>query len=152
MHPWRTPPSRVWGRIGDAYGHRRVGGYLEWNCLADQDWPIFVDALAARLPTEAVWVTIDKDVLRPADAATNWEQGQMPLEAMLIALGRIGRVRRIAGADVCGEYSPPRFRDPIKRIAAWLDHPPTAIVPPEILARNDRTNQALIRTFAEVLS
>jgi hypothetical protein len=151
IHPWRAAPSRVWGSIGDGFGHRREGGVLAWSCLADVDWSMWVDALVARLPTEAVWVTIDKDVLRPADAATNWDQGQMPLDALLFALRRIGAHRRIVGVDVCGEYSVPRFRDPVKRMAAWLDHPDAAPVPAAMLERNDRANRALVGTLAEIL-
>ena len=150
IHPWRVPPSRVWGQIGDGFGHRQVGGHLLWNCLENLDWVSFFDALAARLPTEAVWVTIDKDVLRPADAATNWDQGQMPLDAILIALKILGGKRRIVGVDVCGEYSAPRFRSPIKRIAAWLDHPRPEPSPPEALERNDRTNRAMMATLAGI--
>ena len=151
IHAWRARPSRVWGQIGDGAGHRRVGGHLVWACLVDQDWPAFLDGLVARLPTEAVWVTIDKDVLRHADAATNWDQGEMPLDALLTALKRLARAHRIVGVDVCGEYSPPRFSDPIKRIAAWFDRPKARHVPAETLARNDRTNQALIETLAKIL-
>lgn len=151
IHPWRAAPSRVWGSIGDGFGHRRIAGHLEWNCLADVQWEAWIDALAARLPTEAVWLTIDKDVLRPADAATNWDQGEMPLDALLAALRRIGAQRRIAGVDVCGEYSVPRFTDPIKRIAAWLDHPAAAPMPAAMLERNDRANRAIVGTLAEIL-
>jgi hypothetical protein len=75
----------------------------------------------------------------------------MPLDALIAALSRLGESRRIVGVDVCGEYSRPRFSDPIKRIAAWLDHPRTAPMPLEILARNDRTNRALIGTLAGCL-
>ncbi|MGE5202333.1 MAG: arginase [Acidobacteriota bacterium] len=151
IHAWRAPPTRVWGRIGSGEGHRQVGQHLFWKCLADLDWECFLRSLAARLPTEAVWVTIDKDVLRTADAATNWDQGQMPLDFLLYALETLGAARRIVGVDVCGEYSPPRFSDPIKRIAAWADHPRGVRVPPEALARNDRTNRALIETLARIL-
>ncbi len=151
IHPWRAPPSRVWGKIGDGPGRKRIGNHLVWACLADADWNGFLDSLLARLTTDSVWVTIDKDVLRPEDAATNWDQGGMPLDALLAALRRINAQRRIAGVDVCGEYSPPRFADPIKRVAAWLDHP--AARPPSgaTLARNDRTNRALVGTLAEIL-
>ncbi len=151
IHAWRAQPSRVWGRIGDGPGHRQRGRYLVWNCLADQEWATFLEVLVARLPTEAVWVTIDKDVLRPADASTNWDQGEMPLDALLAALERLAVSRRIVGVDVCGEYSAPRFLDPLKRIAAWFDHPRAVCTRPEALARNDVTNRALIATLAEVL-
>ncbi len=96
-------------------------------------------------------MTIDKDVLRPADAATNWDQGEMPLDALLTALRHLAAARRIVGADICGEYSPPRFSDPIKHLAAWLDRPQAVPALPEALARNDRTNRALIEILADIL-
>ncbi len=150
IHPWRVAPSRVWGRIGDGPGHQQVGGTLQWNCLAGQDWTAFNKALAGRLPTEAVWITIDKDVLRPEDAATNWDQGEMPLAALLESIALIAQRRRIVGVDVCGEYSPAKFADPIKRIAAWLDRP---MVAPSAAAleANDRTNRALLGRLMESL-
>ena len=151
IHPWRAAPSRVWGRIGDGSGHRQEGGNLVWNCVADLEWAPWIDALAARLPTEAVWVTIDKDVLRPADAATNWDQGRMPLDVLLSALGRLGQRCRVVGVDICGEYSAPRFHNPVKRIAAWLDHPEDEPAPAEAIGRNDRTNRALVRALSEFL-
>ena len=151
LHAWRAPPSRVWGRIGDAPGHTQVGRHLVWNCLADLNWGNFLRSLIARIPTEALWITIDKDVLRPADAASNWDQGEMPLDALLAALECLAASRRIAGVDVCGEYSQPRFSDPIKQIAAWLDHPRAVPLPPEALACNDRTNRALIDSLAGIL-
>jgi hypothetical protein len=150
VHPWRAEPSRVWGKIGDGQGHRRRGRWIEWNCLADRPWPEFVDALAARLPTRAVWLTIDKDVLRPEDAATNWDQGGMPLASLLAAVERIAAACDIVGVDVCGDYSVPRFSSPAKLIAAWLDR--HEVAPPRgAEACNDRTNRALLATFARVL-
>lgn len=151
IHPWRVPPSRVWGQVGDGFGHRQEGNYLVWDCLDTVDWSAFIDALCARLPTEAVWVTIDKDVLRPADAATNWDQGRMPLDTLLSALRRIALHRRVIGVDVCGEYSAPRFADPVKRFAAWLDHPGEAPDAAAAVARNDATNRALLATLQEIL-
>ena len=151
IHPWRAAPSRVWGSPGDGAGHRRVGRHLVWDCLAEKDWLPFLDMLVARVPTEAVWVTIDKDVLRPADAATNWDQGEMPLHALLDALAALAKGRRIVGVDVCGEFSPPRFDGPIKRIAAWLDHPRATPPQAEALALNDRTNIAVVGTLSRIL-
>ena len=151
LYPWQAPPSRVWGRIGQGPGHRRLGGHLVWRCLAEEeDLPGFLDRLRERLPTEAVWISIDKDVLRPEDAVTNWDQGRMPLAVLLDGLRRLTAGKRIVGVDVCGEYSPPRFADPLKRIEAWRDHPPQ---PPEsamALDRNDLTNRALLAVLREI--
>ena len=150
LYPWSAPPSRVWGRIGDGFGHRRQGGHLLWRCLADDGYEVLLDQIAARLPTEAVWISIDKDVLRPEDAITNWDQGKMPLTALLVALRRLCVGRKVVGIDVCGEYSPARFRDPLKRIEAWRDHPSTHPDFTMAIDRNDVTNRALVATLAEV--
>lgn len=152
LYPWSAAPSRVWGRISDGFGHHRQGRHLVWRCLAEENWHSFLDELRTRLPTEAIWISIDKDVLRPQDAATNWDQGQMPLFALLEALRCLSSGKRIVGVDVCGDYSPPRFTDPFKRIEAWRDHPRTC--PASIMAaeRNDITNRALVATLAEILA
>lgn len=150
IHPWRAAPSRVWGNIGSGAGHRREGPHLIWNCLADLDWEAFNAALVSRVPTEAVWVTIDKDVLGPLDAATNWDQGQMPLPALIASLRQLAAGRRIVAIDICGEYSRPAFGDPIKRIAAWLDRPNARRPTPAELAVNNQTNRTLIETLSSI--
>ena len=75
----------------------------------------------------------------------------MPLHALLAALKQIALGRRIVGVDVCGEYSPPRFGDPLKRIAAWFDHPRAEPSFSQAQALNDRTNGALIETLSAIL-
>ncbi|WP_406678630.1 arginase family protein [Neomoorella carbonis] len=50
-----------------------------------------------------VYISIDKDVLSPQEAITNWEQGSMTLGELLPALREITRQKNVAGADVCGE-------------------------------------------------
>lgn len=150
IHPWRRPPSAVWGRYGAGPSYRQSGRYLHWHNLADEDWPGFLRRLVRRLRTAAVWITIDKDVLAPVNAATNWDQGEMPLERLLLAL-RVLAAKRILGVDVCGDYSPPRFGANIaKRWEARCDHAP----PPEPadLARNIATNEAIATALRDALS
>ena len=150
IFPWRHAPSRVWGRIGSGAGHRQDDGHLVWRNVGGPAWTGFIDDLLARLPTTAVWITIDKDVLAPADATTNWDQGEMPLAALLQALQRIGGARQVVGVDVCGDYAPPRFRNPLKRVAARFDHPATAEPGDLDLERNARTNGLLLATLREI--
>lgn len=60
------------------------------------------------VPTDAVYVSIDKDVLHEKEALTNWEQGGMHLEELLTALKEIVRAKQVCGVDVCGEiYTAP---------------------------------------------
>lgn len=63
-----------------------------------------VDKVVAAIPTEYVYISIDKDVLNKRDAVTNWEQGEMTLRQLLDLIKRIGERKVVCGLDVCGEY------------------------------------------------
>lgn len=140
VYPWRHAPSRVFRSYHDGPGHTLRDGHLHWRNLAEEDWPAFLDDLIARLPTKAIWLTIDKDVLGPADAVTNWDQGAMPLDHILTAIDRLARVCRIVGVDVCGDYSAPVFGDPVRRALAYFDHPADSHPTPAQRAVNGAVN------------
>ncbi len=55
------------------------------------------------IPTKHVYISIDKDVLRPQDAQTNWDQGTMSLQMLLIYIDYLFRYKHVLGVDVCGE-------------------------------------------------
>ncbi|HSV29569.1 MAG TPA: arginase family protein [Candidatus Omnitrophota bacterium] len=135
LHPWRMAPSRVIGK-----------GSIRWNNLGECDWSGFVDDLARRLPTERVYVSIDKDVLHPDEAVTNWNQGEMRLDHIFACLRALAARRRIVGVDVCGEYAPPRFDSLPKRILAHFDQPTPPVAPD--LRRNDESNGRLLAELA----
>lgn len=65
-----------------------------------------------KIPTDLpIYISIDKDVLCPADACTTWSQGDMHLDKLLefleIVLDRCEAAgQQIAGIDVCGECDP----------------------------------------------
>ena len=69
----------------------------------------FAAFLPGRIATEAVYVTIDKDVLRAADAATNWDQGRTSLELLRTLLERGLDGHRLIGADIVGDWSSPTY-------------------------------------------
>ena len=50
-----------------------------------------------------VYLSIDKDVLCPEDARTNWDQGKMKLEEMGEMIKQMFQKRNVLGIDVCGE-------------------------------------------------
>lgn len=62
----------------------------------------FLEKLPKDLP---VYFSIDKDILCPEAADTNWSQGDMTLEEFLKILNLIYRrfSGRVLGADICGE-------------------------------------------------
>ena len=49
-----------------------------------------------------VYLSIDLDVMPPQFARTDWSQGNMALDELQSALGRIAGGHRIIGADICG--------------------------------------------------
>ncbi|MED0687476.1 arginase family protein [Anoxybacillus ayderensis] len=55
------------------------------------------------IPTKHVYISIDKDVLRPQDAQTNWDQGTMSLQMLLTYIDYLFRYKHVLGVDVCGE-------------------------------------------------
>ena len=80
-----------------------------------------------------LYISVDKDILSPEDARTNWDQGELGLEELLCHLKQAASLRRIIGADVCGE-------DPE---GAESDEGGTGI------RINDRTNRHLAEVLGE---
>jgi len=52
---------------------------------------------------EPVYISIDKDVLTPRQATTNWDQGSLSLGQLESFLRVILRHERVIGIDICGE-------------------------------------------------
>ncbi|WP_018663732.1 arginase family protein [Heyndrickxia acidiproducens] len=72
--------------------------------------------------TETIYISIDKDVLAPRFAATNWDQGIMDKSVLLSYLASLISAKRVFGVDICGEtrMSPaeqfmPRIREAIRK-------------------------------------
>lgn len=53
-------------------------------------------------PGLPVFLSIDLDVLSPAFARTDWDQGSMTLDELLSAARRIKAEHRVLGIDICG--------------------------------------------------
>ncbi|MCL6516990.1 arginase family protein [Alicyclobacillus sp.] len=51
-----------------------------------------------------IYISVDKDVLLPKDAATDWDAGTLSLGRLLYWLVGLRRGRRIVGIDICGEW------------------------------------------------
>ena len=60
-------------------------------------------AIRSSAPGLPLYISVDKDVLDPENAATDWDQGSMTLRQLLDVIRELKRTRPIAGADVCGE-------------------------------------------------
>jgi arginase family enzyme len=151
LHPWHHAPSRVWHRIADGPGHRWADGFVHWRNLAERSLGEAIHDVIAGIPTDAVWISIDKDVLPEDTVLTNWDQGRMPLEALLGFVGAIGAARRVIGADVCGEYAPIVHGNPLKRWESQRDQPQRE-ADAAALDANERVNRALLGALAGALA
>lgn len=147
LFPWRHAASRVRRRIAAGPGHDWHEGYVHWRNLADVPLADATDAVLHAIPTDAIWITIDKDVLPEREAVTNWDQGQMPLAALLATLRAAGKAKRVLGADVCGEYSSPHHANWLKRIEAHMDQPARDAGDLARIAENTRTDGELARVL-----
>ncbi|HAA89502.1 MAG: Arginase [Thermoanaerobacterales bacterium 50_218] len=88
--------------------YRQVPSYLRWFLkrfppITELGIEAAVRKLISYIPTATVYISIDKDVLRPQDAVTNWDQGMMNLEELLVALREVSGRKRVWGVDICGE-------------------------------------------------
>lgn len=144
LFPYRTPGS---------VGALEIRGRA-WPTIEALGLQSFLARLMGEIATEAVYLTLDKDVLRAADAATNWDQGLMSAGELFAILGVVLAERRVIGADVVGDWSAPTYGGGpaaalLKRAEALLDQPwraPSA----EARAANETVNLRLLDLFEEL--
>ena len=91
-----------------------------------KDFPL-LGSLPEGLP---LYLSIDLDVLSPAFARTDWDQGTMQLEELQSALRGLAVGRTLLGVDLCGGLTPGKGASP------------------EDLALNARTGDAVLEIFA----
>ena len=84
-----------------------------------------------------LYISIDKDVLSPAYASTNWDQGSLSLEQMKSFIEKFARGRKIIGVDICGERAQDFSGDEHHTVQ-------------EADALNDRTNRELVEFLGKI--
>lgn len=91
------------------YSARKKSGLIldkfNWQRLKGNDLKVFFSKVLKRIPTRKVYVSIDKDCLRSEFALTNWEEGELSLDELLLMLGLIKDSLDIIGMDITGDYS-----------------------------------------------
>lgn len=93
--------------------------------------------LLSLIPTENVYVSIDKDVLSVKDAETNWDHGNMKIEDLQKILVELFQHKTILGIDICGEYCPK-----VDEIFTRRFH--------SIVRKNEKANITILNTFLPV--
>ena len=132
---------------GSADGALTVAG-RRWPTIEALGEAAFAAHLVGRITTEAIYITIDKDVLHPDDAGTNWDQGRTRLAYLSDLIAAVTKGRRLVGADVVGDWSKPAYGNGplhalLKRGEAMLDQPRSE-PSREMQHRNEAVNLALL--------
>ncbi len=131
---------------------REPRGYRRFQTVRSRGMSALLSQVLARLPTRQVYVSVDKDCLGSAWAASNWAEGELELPELLGAIAQIGAARDIVGADVTGEWSPGEPRSPLFRAISRADHPKILFPNFAQLRANAGTNRALQAAFAAATS
>ncbi|MBN8727388.1 MAG: arginase family protein [Xanthomonadales bacterium] len=125
----------------------RRGKLRYWTVDVDTGWPrwlglaaafrnfdtpdALVDAFLSERLAEPTYLSIDKDVLSPEVARTNWDQGQLREEHLNAVIDTLSG--QLVGSDITGDISIHHYRSGWKRRLSALDGQP-AIDPAQLAA------------------
>jgi hypothetical protein len=156
LYPYDHAPSRVRKEYRSGPSYTQTAGSLKWNTIASSGEQDFIGYLLSRIKTDNVYLTIDKDVFARDDAVTNWDQGRMRLPYLLSVIAAIGRLHRIVGADVIGDYSLPVYAGGLwtilsKRAEILIDQPHRWTDPANATRLNSAINHRLLEALSEVM-
>ena len=90
--------DRLLQEVPKEYGDR-IHFYSESSLDQEAGWKAF----ASEHVSEPVYISIDKDVLDPSSAITNWDQGSLTLSELEQLLAVVFRQEQVIGIDICGE-------------------------------------------------
>ncbi|MDO8488830.1 MAG: hypothetical protein Q7S42_01785 [Candidatus Omnitrophota bacterium] len=128
IYPYRHSPSRVYFRRlpqnrSITITKSLFSNEVSWQELEQEDLTDFTLKLIKNLPTKKVYISIDKDSLRKEYALTNWEEGFLHLDQLLLMVKLMHQNLDIIGLDVTGDYSPVEISHKTKAFISRLDHP-----------------------------
>jgi len=118
---------------------------------------LFLDRIRTLIGTDDIYITIDKDVLSPLDADTNWDQGNLRLDRMLSWIRALSAGLRLRGADISGDGSTPDYGPGLRaRLLKWvearLDQPLWSARSNKDQGRNSAANIAIYACLAPLIS
>jgi arginase family enzyme len=156
LYPYASEPGTVFMRTVPRNRSCRIKRYplmtrIAWTELKTRNLSEFAARLIERLPTQKVYVTLDKDCMNAGSALTNWDQGEMTVDHVCAVLKVIRERCDIVGMDITGDYSPVTADSAFKHVMLRWAHPKTIAAsgysPSAITAVNERTNLRIVETM-----
>ncbi len=155
VFPYEKSPSRVFFRHPedkDCFKVKRgiFNSMIYWSNLKEKD-AAFYESLLSKLPTEDVYISIDKDCLLNNYAFTNWDEGEIKLDWLLDFLKLIKKTKNVIGLDITGEYSEIFIKNHFKNLLSAIDHPKPKAIPDikKINSINEKTNIKILKSLLE---
>ncbi|MBU0683350.1 MAG: arginase family protein [Candidatus Omnitrophota bacterium] len=157
IYPWAQKPSTAFFRNipknkSMITEKRGIFTKIYWNELKDKNLTEFLHSIIMSFPTKRVYISIDKDCLEKQVSLTNWEDGGLSLENLLLMLKIIKQETDIVGVNVTGDYSKVFIRGIIKKVISHLDHPKNfsakAVSEADITRINENTNMEIMKILA----
>ena len=156
IYPHTHEPTQViLEKIPVNNSYRSEGSFISsrifWNQLNDKNIPEFFLSLIKSLNTKNVYISLDKDCLKNEASLTNWEEGKLSLDELLVMLKIIKDNCEIIGMDICGDYSKANFANKFKSLISRFDHPRHVAAEklPEstVTSLNETTNLKILETL-----
>ena len=128
IYPYQHKPTRVFfKKIPENISADVKSGLffdeIHWQELKSKNIAEFFLHILRRLPTKKVYVTIDKDCLKAPYSLTNWAEGHLELEELLLMLKSIKENTEVVGLDITGDYSPVKTEGFIRTVITAINHP-----------------------------
>jgi len=146
IYPYEHKPSRAFFYGGSFFKK------IFWLELKNKNLKLFFTDILAHLPTQKVYISIDKDCLKNEFALTNWEEGLMSLDELLLMLRLLKDKKEIVSLDIAGDYSQVFVKGWFKKYISFLDHPQHIAASKfglrEITEVNQETNLRLLELLA----
>ena len=131
---------------------RRAGGTnMFFKTVKSKGIDRVAGEIAASLAGTNVYISIDKDVLDPDYALTDWDQGKLSLAELAAVIQKIAASCNLVGADICGEMAPNPLKGPLKQIDSMRLWQSQRHDWQTANAINQETNMRLLDTFTRVL-
>ena len=105
-----------------------------------------IAGLGFDLRERPLYISIDKDVLSPSEAVTNWDQGSLGLDEICMVLGSFVEASggRLVGADITGDWTPVHVRGPLSGLLHRIEHPRQTVDARRAALLNQRANLRLL--------